>query len=340
MAVDHWQHVGSSLRRTAEWLRSCLGRQERWRLWRPLEEGEPAERCYLAASTVCRWLDKAGAEAEKTLAKQLAGVPISRQIGVDGLWARLRGGAKRVVLALVDCVSGVVFPPVLVQGEDSELAWDYLFMRGQAAGLRLQALRGVVSDGNAQLLSYLRAGLRWVNHQRCVWHVWQALGRELGKIARQATVGLSEGAGKAARRLLVRELAGLIRAVMEAKSYTEAEAALATLEAHAHGASLARSLRAVLDALLVHVQDYNRGLMRIAPEWLWRDFRLRLSRGRNHGSERRLERAALVWTVYHNFEPAQWRSERKRHYRRPGQSPLAKAGVPPGELSYLDALGV
>lgn len=340
VAVDHWQHVGSSLRRTAEWLRSWLGRQERWQMWRPLDEPSQGERCYLAASTVCRWLDKAGAEAEKTLAKQLAGVPISRQVGVDGLWARLRGGAKRVVLALVDCVSGVVFPPVVVDGEDSELAWDHLFMRGKAAGLLLQALRGVVSDGNAQLLSYLRGALRWVNHQRCVWHVWQAVGRELGRIARQATVGLSEDVGKAARKLLVRELAGLIRAVVEAKSYAEAEAALAKLEAHAHGANLARNLRAVLDALLVHLQDYNRGLMRSAPEWLWRDFRLRLSRGRNHGSERRLERAALVWAVYHNFEPAQWRSERTRHYRRPGQSPLAKAGVPPGEPSYLDALGV
>jgi hypothetical protein len=32
-ALDHGQHVGSSLRRTAEWLRSLLGRQERWCLF-------------------------------------------------------------------------------------------------------------------------------------------------------------------------------------------------------------------------------------------------------------------------------------------------------------------
>lgn len=38
--------------------------------------------------------------------------------------------------------------------------------------------------------------------------------------------------------------------------------------------------------------------MRVSPEWLWRDFRLRLSRGRNHGSSERLERAALVWGIY------------------------------------------
>src|SRR3954451_14812898 len=35
--IDHWQHVGSSLRRTAELLRSLLGRQERWQQWRPLD---------------------------------------------------------------------------------------------------------------------------------------------------------------------------------------------------------------------------------------------------------------------------------------------------------------
>ena len=39
--------------------------------------------------------------------------------------------------------------------------------------------------------------------------------------------------------------------------------------------------------------------------------------------------AALVWAIYHNFEPAQWRSERKRHYRHPGQSALEVAGAPP-----------
>src|SRR5512136_2077268 len=58
-AVDHWQHGRMSLRRTAEFLRSWLGRQERWRMWRPVDT-PPGEACYLAASTVHRWLDRAG----------------------------------------------------------------------------------------------------------------------------------------------------------------------------------------------------------------------------------------------------------------------------------------
>ena len=59
-AVDHWQHLGTSLRRTAEVLRSWMGRQERYRLWKPLcPAAAETERCSLAASTVHRWLDQA-----------------------------------------------------------------------------------------------------------------------------------------------------------------------------------------------------------------------------------------------------------------------------------------
>jgi hypothetical protein len=64
----------------------------------------------------------------------------------------------------------------------------------------------------------------------------------------------------------------------------------------------------------------------------------RLSDERNHGCEQRLERAALLWAIYHNFEPTQRRKENKRHYRHPGQSPLQAAGLSPGKISYLDAL--
>jgi hypothetical protein len=48
----------------------------------------------------------------------------------------------------------------------------------------------------------------------------------------------------------------------------------------------------------------------------------------------------LVWAVYRNFTPAELRSEHKHDYRRPGQSPLTKAGVLLGELGYFDSLRV
>jgi hypothetical protein len=137
-----------------------------------------------------------------------------------------------------------------------------------------------------------------------------------------------------------RALGALVRAVFDAASVGAAEAALAKLAAHELGAELARLVGASLDAALVYLCGYNRGLRRVAPEWPWRDFRLRLGHGRNHGSDARLERAALVWAVYRNFEPAQGRCERTRTYRHPGRCPLAAAGVPPGDVSYLDALHV
>jgi len=84
-AVDHWVHVGSSLRRTAEIARSLVGKQERCLLWRPFQ-GEPGEgeKCHLSGSTVHRWLDRAGIQAKKSVPDQLSGVATSRQLATDG----------------------------------------------------------------------------------------------------------------------------------------------------------------------------------------------------------------------------------------------------------------
>jgi transposase-like protein len=340
-AVDLWQHTGTSLRRGAEWVRSLIGRQERWQLWHVLSDPVPAEeQCHLAASTVHRWLDRAGREAQKTVPGQLEGISTSGRMGVDGLWARLRGGGKRVVLALVDNVSGLLWPPVVVAEEESEGSWCQLLERAVLAGLDLDALRGVVSDGANGLIGCLQRMVKWANHQRCVFHLWRNLAGELSRQVAAPAKGLVGAAAKAVRRRVRRELVALIHAVLDARSQAEAELALAKLQAHQSGTELARLLENNLDAALVHLNHYNQGLLRVGPEWLWRDFRLRISRGRNHATDARLERAALVWAIYRNLTPAQWRSERKRHYRRPGQSPLEMAGVPPGDISYLDALAV
>lgn len=339
-AIDFWQHGGTSLRRAAEFVRSFIGRQERYLLWCILAVRPVKEECHLAASTVHRWLDRAGQEAERTLPGQLEGIGSSGCIGTDGLWARLRGGTKAVVLALVDNATGLLWPPVVAAGEESEQSWREMLERAVGAGFDLDRLRGVVSDGANGLIGCLHEMAKWANQQRCVWHLWRKLGGELARQVSKVGVGLFGAAARAARGRVRRELVALIHAVLDARSQEEAEAALVQLRTHQLGAGLARQLEECLDAALIHLNAYNRGLARVAPEWLWRDFRLRLSRGRNHGTGVRLERAALVWAIYHNFTPAQWRCERKRRYRRPGQSPLEVAGVPPGEISYLDALAV
>jgi hypothetical protein len=340
-AIDYWQFGGNSLRRTVELLGAHIGHQGRWLIWRPLDPAPGAtEQCRLGATTVQRWLDAAGKEAERTITKQLDEVPCSGQMGADGLWAVLRGRGKRVVMALVDNVTGVLWPPVVVEGEEREEHWATLFARAQRAGLDPDVLRGIASDGAQGLVAYLNTALEWVNHQRCVFHLWRNLAGELTKRAGEAAKGLTGEAAKVAREQARKELVRLIHGVVDAQSAADAQAALAKLAVHRRGASLAKALEQHLDKMLVYHLRYNAGLLRVTPEWIWRDFRLRLSRGRNHGSAIRLERAALVWAIYRNFTPAQWRSERKRTYRRPGKSPLEMAGVPPGGISYLDALGV
>ena len=338
-AVDHWQHVGSSLRRTAEVLRSWMGRQERWQLWRPLDD-VGGERCYLAASTVHRWLDRAGQRAQASVDGQLRGIGSAQELGTDGLWVKVRGQGRRVVLLVVDSVSGLLYPPLVAAGEESAESWRRLFERARQAGLDLDGVRGITSDGAVGLLDYLRHSLGWVHHQRCVWHVWRHVSKEIARVGRQAAAGLPTAAAQHVRRQVHRELRSLVRSILDAQSYAQAEAALAPLQAHALGAGIGQQLNELLDALMVYRLAYCQGLQRVTPEWYWRDFRLRLGHGRNHCSDPRLERAALVWAIYHNFEPAQWRCERKRHYRRPGQSALQVAGAPPGQVSYLDALGV
>jgi hypothetical protein len=269
-------------------------------------------------------------------------VPTSGQLGADGLWAKLRGGVTRVVLLLTDSVTGVVFPPVVAAAEREAADWAPLFARAVAAGLDRDTGRGLTSDGAAGLAAFLEQTWTWVNHQRWHFHLWRNLGGDLGRATQTAATGLTGAAAAAVRRATRRTLTGLVRAVLDATADAAALAALTNLAAHTLGGPLAASLAGVLDAALVHTLAYHDGLARVGPEWCWRDFRLRLSRGRNHRTETRLARAALVWAIERNFEPAQGRSERKRRYRRPGRRPLALAGVPPGAVSYsyLDALAV
>lgn len=332
-SVDLWQHGGASLRKAAEVVRSFVGKQERWQWWHPWEERPPEEKgCRLSQSTVARWLDRAGMVAQESLAGQWEGVSSSGQVGADGLWARLVGGGKRVVLVLSDAVTGLLYPPVVVKEEESASGWGELFARAKLAGLDLEQLRGLTSDGAVGLLGCVQEKLSWVNHQRCHFHLWRKLKGELALAVQGAAGEVREEARK--------ELTALVRGVLEANSYEQAEARLAQLRAHELGGKLAQWLQEHLDAALVYLLPFNWGLLRVSPEWYWRDFRLRVSRGRNHRSALRLERATCVWAIYRDFEPAQRRSERKRKYRHPGLSPLAVAGAPPGEVSYLDALAV
>ena len=333
-AIDQWQHLGDSVRAIAQDLRSLLGRQERWLVWRPLDPVPAGSaQCHLSPSSVQRWLDAAGRQAQESVTDQLVDVPGSGQLATDGLWAKLRGKTRGVVLLIVDCVTGVIWPPIVTAGEEAAEQRERVFERTREGGLILEDLRGVTSDGVKGLASYLATKLTWISHQRCIFHLWRILASELTARVNAAAVGLVGAAAKHARREARRELVQLIRAIFDAPTHLDAQRAFSQLEADPRGKELARLIDEHLDEASVRRLDYNQGLVRTNPEWLWRDFRRRVSRGRNHATDQRLERAALVFAIYHNFEPTQERYERGRHYRQPGMSPLAVAGIPPNGTS-------
>jgi len=85
-AVDHcstWEQPAAHSRGAA----LVDGRQERWQLWRPLDD-VGGERCYLAASTVQRWLDRAGQRAQASVDGQLRGIARRRN------WVRMVCGSR------------------------------------------------------------------------------------------------------------------------------------------------------------------------------------------------------------------------------------------------------
>lgn len=339
MVVDLWQHDGLSVRKVAELARSWIGKQERWVLW-GVGSKEPEDRlqCHLSPSTVERWLERVGEQARRRVPGQLDGVPICGQMGTDGLWVRFRNGKQGSLLALVDCVSGVVCPPIVVSNETDPRGWMRLFRRAMIAGVARDQILGVVSDGALGLRKYLREGMEWVNHQRCVFHLWRDLLNVIRQVTKAATAEMTGAAADAMRKQVRTELVRLLRAVFESSSEAAAQLALSTLQNHPHGAAVTAALAPVLEAAFVYAKAHNQGLGRTVPEWTWRDYRLRLSHGRNHGSLIRQEQSAVVWAIYHNFTPAQRRQERKRHYRHPGQSPFQVAGLDTQGVSYLDAL--
>ena len=239
-----------------------------------------------------------------------------------------------------DSVTGLLWPPVVAAGEEAAAAWEALLARAQAAGLVLAEVRALVSDGAQGLLSHLRQAVPWVYQQRCIFHIWRNLGGELARQAARAAQGLSGEEAQATRTRVRQELTKLVHGVLDAPGCEEAEEALAALRAHPQGAGLWQVLNARFIELLTHRMAGREGVGRVTPEWCWRDFRLRLSRGRNHGNDTRLRRAGTVFTIYRNFTPAQMRRERTRRYRHPGKSALEVAGVAPEGCSYLDALQV
>ena len=120
---------------------------------------------------------------------------------------------------------------------------------------------GAAHAGGAQGLSaFLGQTLAWVQHQRCVWHLWRNLGGPLAHTAAQVAQAAVGEVAEAIRDQVRAELVALIHAVIDAQSYAQAEAALVILRSHPQGAAIAQFLNEHLDHILVHLVAYYAGL--------------------------------------------------------------------------------
>ena len=308
-AIDHWQHVGSSARRTAEVLRSWLGRQERWQLWRPLDR-PPAERerCHLSASTVERWLDRAGRRPRRTVGGQLAGCA---ELGAAGDRRAVGAAAGR------DHAGGACCWSTASAGWSGRRSWwprrgdgpalgDGCSTARTSGGAGAETLRGVASDG-APRAGELPDGGAGVGQPPALR--LPPLARPGGRAgARRRRRGRRRRwPGRpptAARRQARRELVGLVRGGPGRPERGRGPGGAGRPGgARARGRPARAGRRAPGGRPGPPAAATTAAWRARRPEWLWRDFRLRLSHGRNHGSEQRLERAALVWAIYHNFTP-------------------------------------
>ncbi|RME85825.1 MAG: hypothetical protein D6775_01795 [Caldilineae bacterium] len=118
---------------------------------------------------------------------------------------------------------------------------------GQSSRLESRATAGVSSDGAQGLVSYLRRRLSWVQHQRCVWHLWRNLRKPPARAAKQAGEGLDKEAAKRKRQKVREELGTLIHGVIDAASHEQVEQALQALRHHPFGAGIAAFLNLHLD---------------------------------------------------------------------------------------------
>src|SRR5262249_34700159 len=136
-APDRWQRGRGSRRRTAGAPRSRPGGRGGRGPWGAPPPPPPP------AAPRPRGAGAGGGPGGAALRGRWAGVAASGQVGVDGLWARLRGRAKRVAPLPVETATGVRRPGAVAR-EEGEAGWLAPLARAERAGLELDALRGVV----------------------------------------------------------------------------------------------------------------------------------------------------------------------------------------------------
>jgi len=201
-------------------------------------------------------------------------------------------------------------------------------------GLKWPAVKGLISDGAGVYYGVLRLVLRQAQQQRCLFHLWRNVLPDLGSY--QAEAG--EQAGLWVRFAL--------KALLAAPNLADAYVGLEDVErSFGHLPALQgglRTLRHTLPELWGLVEAGLPASERTSniAERFFRRFKQRTRRMGNFMSEPGADKFMAAWLVYVNCEAYQWRRERKRHYRYPGQSPLSIGQADLHGCGWLDVLEI
>ena len=188
--------------------------------------------------------------------------------------ALARRGEVGVVLAMVDTVSGLLWPPVVAAGEETQKAWEQMFQRGQKAGLAVGRLRGVAGDqgrGTPELSSARQ--LRWVRQQRCLWHIRHNLHSKVKAAAAEAAPGLVAEAARAGSargdaNAECHESTPCWRPRPTLKRKRRWQRCRGTLSAKSSHSSSTSSLTRCWSTPSITIKTWPRSI----PEWLWHNF--------------------------------------------------------------------
>jgi len=331
--------IGVSLRNCADCLTAEItgkGRTFHWDVlarlpWRG-RVAEPEPEIELNHTTGWRWEQTAG-ESWRKRKKPYAEIPQSGIVASDGAYVRIRG-ISRAVLGIVDALKGTIFGLCPLKDEESDEEIERAFAEAERAGLNLEGIRVLVSDGASGFQEFLARCMHWVLHQRCIFHLWRNV---LPIMARYGTT-----AGK--KRAL--ELKACIAAIWNASSRAEGQIALRLLIAAYATEPIAqeavRIVQETFEEAMTHLAEGMTDVCRTSNpcEWIWRYYKERVRAMGGFMSGDGCHNFSAIWSVALNFRRHQRRKERLRHYAHIGKCPLEVAGVMVQGVTWLDALAV
>jgi transposase-like protein len=335
--LDMYFHLGGSLRRTTEFLRSEINGTERTRIWDPLarSQPEPQPAVKLSHTTLWRWEQRAGHQARQHQRANLwQGVlRFSGALVADGSGVAIRGVGVPVHL-ISDAVSRVVLRLQRLP-QESDLAILGQFRAAlKTWELRVEAVKVLVSDGASGYQYVMAEFLRQAGQQRSLFHLW-----------RNVLPAIKTYQAKVGQELAKQFRAGL-KAVWEASSLAAAQELLAALKENWAKASQLNKVWFVVDRTLTQALTHTLGLVKgiersnTVAERFFRRYKQRLRPMGGFMSVEGCDNFNALWMVYFNFEPYQVRKERKKRYCHPGRCPLEIGEVDAQGLTWLDVVGI